>query len=129
MIRVRKNLLPIGLIWGHNRNGNGPIMSSNMEKTKQSACKGCGHSLNMAAIPKGEGGPSPNDITVCLYCGHIMAFTDDLGVRNLTSKEMIEVAGSPNLLEVQRFRQAYTEHRMKQYVASQNPGALRPAKS
>ena len=58
-----------------------------------------------------------------------MAFTKDLTVRNLTDEEMIEVAGSENLLEVQRFRQKYAEHQRKQYEQATDPRTLRPAKS
>jgi hypothetical protein len=36
-----------------------------------------------------------------------MAFADDLSFRQLTSEEMYEVAGRPDILEIQRFREEY----------------------
>lgn len=51
-----------------------------------------------------RGKPKSGDITVCLYCGHVMAFADDLRMRELTSEEMHEVAGNRTILDIQRAR-------------------------
>ena len=45
-----------------------------------------------------DDGPSPGDITICIYCGHIMAFADDLVFRELTGKEVIMIAGDKRIL-------------------------------
>jgi hypothetical protein len=36
-----------------------------------------------------------------MYCGHVMAFGDDLMLRDLTEQEMHEVAGDERILAVQ----------------------------
>lgn len=46
--------------------------------------------------------PEPGDISVCINCGHIMAFADDLKLRSLTDQEMFDVAGDPRMLLAQR---------------------------
>jgi hypothetical protein len=32
--------------------------------------------------------PKPGDISICLYCGHLMAFDEALKFRELSSEEM-----------------------------------------
>jgi hypothetical protein len=46
--------------------------------------------------------PRPGDVTICIECGHIMAFDGDLGMRPLTDAEMIAVAGDRNIIMAQR---------------------------
>ena len=48
--------------------------------------------------------PSPGDITVCLHCGHIMAFDDGLKLRELTAEEAHEIAGDKRILTIQEAR-------------------------
>jgi hypothetical protein len=45
--------------------------------------------------------PKPGHITVCIGCGHLMAFAEDMRLRNLTDAEMYEIAGDPRLIAVQ----------------------------
>ena len=42
--------------------------------------------------------PKPGDFTVCIRCGHIMAFGNNLRLRNLTDEEIIEVAGDARIV-------------------------------
>lgn len=53
--------------------------------------------------------PSPGDITVCFYCGHIMAFNDAMTLRGLTSQEMYDVAGNAQILAIQQLRELAKE--------------------
>lgn len=53
----------------------------------------------------GDERPTPGDITVCIYCGHIMAFADDLSFRELTGEEIHDIAGDERILDIQRARQ------------------------
>lgn len=69
-----------------------------------STCKGCGKVSDAATSPREIRQPNPGDFSVCLYCGYLAAFADDLTVRDLTDKEMYLVAGNPRILEVQRAR-------------------------
>jgi len=43
--------------------------------------------------------PSDGDLTVCLYCGHLMVFGPNLSLRELTSDEMRDAAGNPEVLK------------------------------
>ena len=51
-----------------------------------------------------EGVPEPGDITICIHCGHLMAFADDMTVRPLTDNEMYDIAGDPRLIAFQKAR-------------------------
>ena len=56
---------------------------------------------NDAASHRGRATPRPNDYTVCFYCGHVMAFAEDLTMRALTGKEMIDTAGDQRIIAIQ----------------------------
>jgi hypothetical protein len=71
-----------------------------------SACTACGTKLNGATGIATDGAPSPGDITVCLSCGHVMAYADDLTLRDLTDAEMVEIAGDPRLVAFNKVRGA-----------------------
>ena len=71
-----------------------------------SLCLACGRSLNAASGVDHDHRPSPGDVTVCLRCGHIMIFAEDLTPRDLTAEEVIEVAGDKRILAIQRAREA-----------------------
>lgn len=61
-------------------------------------CLDCGHKFDWSAAVTEDGksiNPDPGDISICINCGHIMAFKDDLTVRQLTDEEMRSVAGNP----------------------------------
>jgi hypothetical protein len=67
-------------------------------------CLACKHKFNRALGIDGEGPPDSGDITICIACGHIMAFADDLKVRELTAGEMIEIAGDRRIIDAQEAR-------------------------
>lgn len=69
-----------------------------------SPCLGCGRINDMAASTFGGRGPKPGDFTICIDCGHLMAFAEDMTMRNLTGIEMIEVAGREDIILVQQAR-------------------------
>jgi hypothetical protein len=72
-----------------------------------SSCTGCGKRVDGATpIDDKTATPDPGDVTVCIYCGHIMAYADDLQLRNLTAVEMHEVAGDERILAVMQLRTA-----------------------
>jgi len=68
-------------------------------------CPNCGHGLDAATDQTGNRAPEVDDITICLWCGHIMAFAEGFSFRPLTDEEMREVAGDPRILAIQRARQ------------------------
>lgn len=69
------------------------------------ACINCNAELSGAACVAGDAYPRSGDITICIYCGHLMAYADDLSLRNLTSNEIHEIAGDERILAVYRARQ------------------------
>jgi hypothetical protein len=74
-------------------------------KVPPSPCLACGEINNMAMATFGERPPKPGDYTVCLKCGHLMVFADDLSMRNPTGAEMVEVAGRMDLIIIQKARE------------------------
>ena len=70
-----------------------------------SACLSCGDKLDACTGLYGAGDvPHPGDITICLRCGNIMAFADDLSLRELNDREAHAVAGNPKILAAQAAR-------------------------
>jgi hypothetical protein len=66
----------------------------------------CGHFLDSAAAvtkekPKPKG-PRAGDLTVCIDCGHVMAFDAKIKLRNLTRTEQRRAAKDRNVRLVQR---------------------------
>jgi hypothetical protein len=70
-------------------------------------CPNCGKELDAATGIDPNARPKPGDFSVCLGCGHLMAFGNDLRLRPLTAVEVIEVAGNPQLLAAQDFAGAF----------------------
>jgi hypothetical protein len=52
----------------------------------------------------GQQKPRAGDYTVCLKCGHLMSFTDDLRMSELTIAQMLQIGGDKRLLLLQRAR-------------------------
>jgi hypothetical protein len=62
-------------------------------------CTSCGKSMDAASnADEAPTPPHPGDISICLYCGHLMVFDSDLCLRALTDAEIVEVAGDPRLV-------------------------------
>lgn len=76
----------------------------NTRKTPNAVCLNCKEIVECATSVNSDCGPIPGAISICLYCGHVMAFTDNLSLRQLTDEEMYDVAGDPIILEIQRMR-------------------------
>jgi hypothetical protein len=80
-------------------------MSLETYRTKETLCINCGAALDAATgTEAGQDAPTPGSITICLYCGHLMAFADDLSFRPLSDAEIAEVAGDKRIIEVQKAR-------------------------
>ena len=75
-------------------------------RTPVSKCLDCGRKVDAATFAQAGpiAAPEPNDITLCLHCGHLMAFADDLTLRELTDAEIHEVAGDKRIIAVQKAR-------------------------
>jgi len=69
----------------------------------ESECLRCGKKVNAASCVADDNAvPEPGDVTICIACGHLMAFADDLSYRELTDEEVLEVP----LDEVSRIQNA-----------------------
>jgi hypothetical protein len=66
------------------------------------ACLVCGGVLDAATESSGDSTivPQPDDITMCIHCGHIMAFSDELKMRELTPDERRMVERDPRVLRM-----------------------------
>ncbi len=57
-------------------------------------CLGCGEEMDYAAPLPGDDdlrGPRPGDLSLCMYCGLLMAFDEELEVRLMTPQEAARV--------------------------------------
>jgi hypothetical protein len=70
----------------------------------ESLCLCCRKPLDGVTDPMGQAMPSPGDVTICLYCGHLMAFGDGLTLRELSDEEIVDIAGDKTVLAMQRAR-------------------------
>ena len=58
-----------------------------------SACLYCGHVMEMASNPFGDGGPRPGDLTVCIKCAGYLQYDETLHLQMPVDleKEPVEV--------------------------------------
>ena len=56
-------------------------------------CLDCGKNLDAASGINTDEPPDPGDISICFYCGHVMAYDEDFGFRPLTDEEERDIAG------------------------------------
>jgi hypothetical protein len=97
----------------------------NTHLVPENACLSCGQRLNRATKVEGNAAvPEPGNITICLHCGHLMAFADDLTLRELNDKEAHDVAGDPEILQFQRIRGKFMAE--KQETKSWSPPPASP---
>lgn len=66
--------------------------------TPPSPCPNCGRVMDRALECQKGRGPKPGDITICFYCQHLMAYGDNLTLRDLNDAEIIEAAGHQSVL-------------------------------
>ena len=71
----------------------------------------CGTRLDAATNVTSTQRPDPGDLTVCLRCGHLLAFDEQLKLRELNDAEIREAAGDRRLLAIQRVRTLVLEKR------------------
>lgn len=71
-------------------------------KLKENECLNCKALLDAATGANHKDSPRPDDITICIKCGHVMAFSDEMLFRELSEKEMIMVAGNAEIIALQQ---------------------------
>jgi DNA-directed RNA polymerase subunit RPC12/RpoP len=67
-------------------------------------CIDCGKLVDGACGLDTDNLPDVGDFTVCIYCGSIMVFAEDLTLRRPTAAEMVEIVGDKRILAIQRVR-------------------------
>lgn len=76
-----------------------------MKRLPPEHCTECNQLLDAASFIGDERvKPRPGDISLCIRCGHMTAFKDDMRRRELSDEEMHEMAGNAALLKLQRAR-------------------------
>jgi hypothetical protein len=54
-------------------------------------CPRCQKQLTGASDPTGDATPSPDDLSVCAYCGALLVFNNDLTVREATRDDVAKL--------------------------------------
>jgi len=78
--------------------------------TPGSSCTACGHVVDAAFAvledddERTDVRPSPGDFVICIKCGHLMAYDEQLKLRELNKDEAYEIAGDQRILMAQRAR-------------------------
>jgi len=75
-------------------------------QTSASKCINCGKLLDgVSAVGDDVSGrPEPGDFSICIECGTIMVFGDDLQLRAPNKEEAHAIAGDQRVLAIQRAR-------------------------
>lgn len=73
------------------------MLSKMDHQTPPTRCTNCNGLLDGATGVGHDHAPTPGSVTVCAYCGHLMAYDDNLAMRELTGDEIVELAGDRHL--------------------------------
>jgi hypothetical protein len=76
-----------------------------------SACPSCGTQCDAASTTNESTQPVPGDISICVRCGELLKFGDDMRLMRLTHEERIEVEADPYVARVQAAWQRMQGHR------------------
>ena len=80
----------------------------------KSNCTNCGAETDGATCVADDRFPSPGDFTICISCGHLMCFTEQLGLREPTDEELVAIAGDDRLILASAMLGAITKKPEKQ---------------
>lgn len=67
-------------------------------KTQKNRCLRCYHVLDGAMDIAGENIPKDGDLSICIKCGAVCAFTDNLALRPLRKAEIERISASEELM-------------------------------
>ena len=71
-------------------------------RTKKNSCLYCNHKLDGATQVNGNHQPKPGDVSICIACGNVSIFKEDMTLRKPSPEEEAEMQNDPNILEAQR---------------------------
>ena len=102
-----------------------PTLAPSVEVRPGSKCLNCGLELTGAAgvVDHMEAGvviPSPGDFTVCIGCGHVMAFDERLNLRELSDSEMRSMDSDDRIMLL-KAAQRRLERDQKRLLRNSNP--------
>ena len=61
--------------------------------TKKTACPCCGYVIDCAACPERPGAkPRPGDLSLCLGCAEVLAFNQDMTLREATIEDLMQLS-------------------------------------
>lgn len=81
-------------------------ISEQKHRLPESWCT-CGHLLSGARGVDYDDMPEPGHLSVCMYCGALRMYDDDLSLRELTREELAEVMSDQEMsAQILRMRQA-----------------------
>ena len=69
---------------------------------KENFCPFCNHKLDGCSQVNGNNLPDPGSYSVCIKCGNVSVFDDDLCLRKPLPEEEAEIQKNPNVLVAQR---------------------------
>jgi hypothetical protein len=72
-------------------------------------CLNCGHVLNAATATYTDDGPKPEDLSVCIGCGYVMVYAEDMSFRELSESEREELKDSEHGDMVRKYLQIISE--------------------
>jgi hypothetical protein len=84
-------------------------------KMPDSHCTRCLKKLDAASSEEKER-PAAGDLSICLYCGHLMLFDQEMKLRDLTPEEMRDVRRSDTW--------SYIQSMQKKFRAAEVAGAV-----
>lgn len=87
------------------------------------ACLNCGKLLDRAMGVGTGTKPEPGSVTMCLGCGHVQAYNEEMKFRELTDEEIVEVAGDKRLLAAQWARGEYLKEKKSHPPGMSSPGS------
>lgn len=71
----------------------------------KSPCWSCGKELDGATGK--EGGPSPGDFSLCVECGELNVYDDNLKLRKPTDDEREDAESDPGFMEMKNFLNSF----------------------
>jgi hypothetical protein len=74
------------------------------QRVPPSKCLNCGRVHDACTGIDGAVTPHPGDVTICLMCGHIMSYDDDLRLVQLTAEQINMVAADPRIVWFNKVR-------------------------
>jgi hypothetical protein len=77
-------------------------------------CPHCGYHMDRATDPFEAGAPKPDDLSVCVKCGELSMFDEELKQRPLKPEETARCSLDPRVITVQLLIRGMKRHKNKE---------------